>query len=1342
MLGKSIYFQIIITLPFIILCQNVDRGINDNYFIYPYSITLANGNIFIIHKLGIEIYDSFISNLIKTVLIFSDEEKISTKEDYAKVTLRLAENYIISIINDYVYIFDSEGNFLFKSLNKIIDDQEIEYYSLVFHKIKDNLLYYSIQFFDNNNYLNLIYYNYNPVLNSSTVLSTKISSKFKDYYTNDYDFINKGLSCEYIYSSHYSDYLITCFFVCNYRGEPYLSVDFYWINSNDGITDYENYSNDRYKVTNATIIKTGINYHRNLTLVCFYDKSNDTTTCLKYNISSKTFCCNFSFESCRNKIYALKINYIPDKKQIIFSSLIYERGIYAYIYDNNLNPIYNSSLIQLTACEVIYGHSIIYLNNTENYYILSDAKCNNTRYILTELMNDKLEEKAKINTNKEKEEEEEKTGEEEKGEEEKGEEEKGEEDEEEENQEEERQEEEKEVYEMEKMEEEEKEKEIEKEEYKCIQMEKCKLCGKDSLLYDLCIECNNNKNYFPITKSLSQYILSGNKKYIDCFNEKTKPTNFYLNINENYYEPCYEKCATCEYGGDGNEHNCTSCENNYVFNPDFKDSKNCVQKCKYFYYYNKYGEYKCTPKYQCPEEYNIFIKEKKKCTNDCRKEDIYKFYYNGECLKECKNYTKDNNDFYCRDTNLEKCFLTQSDSFILTENITEDEIEKLALKYVKEFNYTKNHVSIYKNKLFSIAIYKNGYCISNLNISIQEIDFGECYKKLQDTYKINDNLVIAIINKIINGLSYSKILSYSMFEPYYGEVLLDDDICKNDKIIVKENLLNKLDENIINITSLLFLTGQNIDVFNISSRFYNDICFHFDPPLNKDITLKDRIALYYPNITICENDCIIKDINLTTLQATCECNLNNIKNTKIFGDDVNKLIEDNFLSKNLFYQNSIGEIENIINNINIQVIKCYKDIFIYKYFIANAGGFIILSLLIIEIFITIIFFRNSINKIKRYIFDITNSYHFYLSSYNPNKNISSCKIGEEIKSKSGPPRKKKSLKNISILHLEKIEDIKIKKKKRKKSINMIKLSDNSIKLSNSNGNEMKLNSKNILMNISNNNNKNNNFSSNQSSNSIDILKLSENRNIYKNLFLNPKDNLNINIEEYLKTDIDDMDYEDSNKKDKRKFCEYFIYKLKLKQILLNTFCVKDPLRPLPIKLLLLVLEIDLYFFINGLFFNEDYISEVFHTKDDETLFEFAQRIIDNCLYTTLTGVIISYIIDFFFIEEKKLKGILKREKNNLIILNYEITRLIKNMQKRYLFFVIISLLIICFTWYYVSCFNNIYPFVKIEWIETSIIIIIIMQLLPIFICLFETIIRFISFKCKSEKMYKISRWIS
>ena len=236
--------------------------------------------------------------------------------------------------------------------------------------------------------------------------------------------------------------------------------------------------------------------------------------------------------------------------------------------------------------------------------------------------------------------------------------------------------------------------------------------------------------------------------------------------------------------------------------------------------------------------------------------------------------------------------------------------------------------------------------------------------------------------------------------------------------------------------------------------------------------------------------------------------------------------------------------------------------------------------------------------------------------------------------------------------------------------------------------------------------------------------------------------VNLNLDEYLKTDPDDMDYDDAIKKDKRTFCEFFSDKLKSDQIILNTFCFIEPLKPRAIKILLFILDIDLYFVVNALFFNEEYVSLIFNLKTKETFFSFVPRSTDRFFYTTLVGVIVNYIIDCFFVEEKKIKGILKREKDNEIILKYEVTQVIKNIGKRFLYFIIFSFTITILSLYYIFCFNNIYPHMKAEWIKSSFIIILIMQILSILVCFLESILRFLSFKYKSEKIYKLSLLLS
>jgi hypothetical protein len=205
----------------------------------------------------------------------------------------------------------------------------------------------------------------------------------------------------------------------------------------------------------------------------------------------------------------------------------------------------------------------------------------------------------------------------------------------------------------------------------------------------------------------------------------------------------------------------------------------------------------------------------------------------------------------------------------------------------------------------------------------------------------------------------------------------------------------------------------------------------------------------------------------------------------------------------------------------------------------------------------------------------------------------------------------------------------------------------------------------------------------------------------------------------------------------QKYLNIYINNLYLNQILLNTFCHKEYLKPMPIKIILLVLQVELYFFINGLFYNEEYVTKIFELEKD-TFGNKTWRFLDNLFYAFIVGVIINYVIEFFFIQEKKIRVTLKREKNNLLILKYEMVQIIKDLQKRFLSFIIVSFIVSVFIWYHISCFNNVYKHMKDEWLVFSILIIVCIQLLSLVTCLIETILRFLSFRFKSEKLFKLS----
>jgi len=795
--------------------------------------------------------------------------------------------------------------------------------------------------------------------------------------------------------------------------------------------------------------------------------------------------------------------------------------------------------------------------------------------------------------------------------------------------------------------------EIEKSEENVSFNVKCKKSTLESSEYNLCTECNNEEGYFQVDLNLHGFK--------ECYNNDTKPINLYLDSDKKY-KPCFETCLTCEKGGNEYVNNCILCAYKHIKRPETIGTTNCVPECPFGYYFTNYGQYKCSDENQCPEEAKLYIKDLKKCIKNCKNENTYKYQYNGECLEACPSDTSPNSDNICKDNNTESCSKSETE-IELGEFLTTGGVDFNSKNYALEFNYTDKHISMYYNEIYSIMIYKDANCIKELSINMPTIDFGNCYLKVKNNISstTDKNLVIAMIKR--TGKEGKSTTTYYFYHPETGDKLDSETICQDDTITMKEDVKSQLNNTSKDINSILYLTGQNIDIFNISDEFYTDICFHYESPNGKDIALKDRVQVFFPNITLCEEGCTSKGVNLTSMESVCDCKINDLNN-ELFGD-------------NALVKSITGEISDLISNSNLDILQCYKDVFRKKYVLKNVGGFIILIITFIEIIFAILFLSLDKIKITKYVYNLSEFYIKFLSDNNNKINF--------------PPKKQSN-----------------KIKKNKNHIKKKIFEDNY---------------------------------ENYENNALNTQKSDDFSNCKKNKFISKSEEL-ININEYLKPDYDDLDFDSALKLDKRTFCEFYIDKLIEKQILIDTFYNKDNLRPRSIKILLFLLNINLYLVVNGLFFSEEYISDLYFSNEKETFFSFFPRSIGRFFYATLVGVIIGFIMDCIFVDEKKVKRIFLREKDNSMQLRYEISLVVREINKRYIIFIVICFFISVISWYYISCFNNVYPGVRIEWIKSSITIMLIMQILSIIFGLFETIIRALSFKCKSEKIYKLKQIFS
>ena len=374
----------------IILYQIFLRIDSKTPFDYPYSINLENDNILLIQKTGIDIYNKSL-NKLHNIIEFARDEEIS-EEKFSKIAIKCNNEYILSIINDKMFIFNNKGNLLYKSEEKINNNQIIYSYSLTLLNITNNIFDYMLGYFDEINKLNLYLYRYDNYNKSIILLSSfkefmlycdpefidfGINMGFGAFMYDNYSDNPKLLSCEYMYNSNLYKYRIVCFY--NYNNES-IGTSFFYLNNETKLVQDIFLMNPNYlketKIKNKKTIKyikSEINNDRTLALVWWNIADNNQTNYIIYNISDYTIykISTNKPEACINKEYGTKINEFQIKNQISFSCIVNDENIRILFYDKTDLTLTNNSFSINASCENKSGLSRVYFNDDKNYYIYS-----------------------------------------------------------------------------------------------------------------------------------------------------------------------------------------------------------------------------------------------------------------------------------------------------------------------------------------------------------------------------------------------------------------------------------------------------------------------------------------------------------------------------------------------------------------------------------------------------------------------------------------------------------------------------------------------------------------------------------------------------------------------------------------------------------------------------------------------------------------------------------------------------------------------------------------------------------------------------------------------------------
>ena len=228
---------------------------------------------------------------------------------------------------------------------------------------------------------------------------------------------------------------------------------------------------------------------------------------------------------------------------------------------------------------------------------------------------------------------------------------------------------------------------------------------------------------------------------------------------------------------------------------------------------------------------------------------------------------------------------------------------------------------------------------------------------------------------------------------------------------------------------------------------------------------------------------------------------------------------------------------------------------------------------------------------------------------------------------------------------------------------------------------------------------------------------------------------------YDEKQLNELDYEDAVIYDKRNFCKMLWYSLKEKQTLINTFFSPNQLKPFSMKLLVLIFSFSCYFVINGFLYNEEYVSTKLESKGNKTFYEYLSDSIERILYTSIVGGIISFIIGILFNTEKKIDDAIEKHNGNKILLKGEIAKIFRISKIIMLCFIIIQFILMILFTIYIFCFCYVYPNNKLDWFESSLIVIGIIQIFSLFTCCLFTLIKYLGIKFQLEYCFKLTSFL-
>ena len=179
----------------------------------------------------------------------------------------------------------------------------------------------------------------------------------------------------------------------------------------------------------------------------------------------------------------------------------------------------------------------------------------------------------------------------------------------------------------------------------------------------------------------------------------------------------------------------------------------------------------------------------------------------------------------------------------------------------------------------------------------------------------------------------------------------------------------------------------------------------------------------------------------------------------------------------------------------------------------------------------------------------------------------------------------------------------------------------------------------------------------------------KNKNQKKKIFLND-------------TEINGLNYKEAFEIDKRTYFQYYWSLLRKKQLIMFTFYTTNDFNSIIIKFCIFLFSFALSYTINGLFFDDSTMHKIYEDKGDFDIITHIPQII----YSVIISSVIMVLLKYFSLSEGNVLEMKKEKK----LKDSKYVETLKCLNIKFLLFFIISILLLSFFWYYLSCFCAVY----------------------------------------------------